>query len=89
MTPPKKRPKTYWAGEALDTTRDFDSKCNGYPLGDKVPKEWMENKEHFYDTTREGLSNSGHYYRIFTDKEGNEKFTWEEKLSLIEFLKTL
>ncbi len=89
MTAPSKRPQKFWMGEALDKETDYDSKCAGYPLGKDVPKSWKESKEYLYDTTKAGLSNSGHYQRIFTDKSGNEKFSWEEKFQLIEFLKTL
>jgi hypothetical protein len=88
LTSPEKRPQTYWSGEALDKNKDFDQECVGYPIGIKTPKNWMANKEHFYDTKLEGLSNQGHYDRIFI-KEGKEVYSWDQKLELIEFLKTL
>jgi len=88
LTPSDMRPKTYWSGEALDKKRDFDSTCVGYPLGEKTPAHWKKNKEHFYDTSLEGLSNSGHDQKIFI-KDGKEIYNQEEKLEIIEFLKTL
>ncbi len=89
MTRPEDRPKSYWAGEAIDKNKDFDSECLGYPIGNQTPREWKKDKAYYFDTLKEGLSNSGHYERIFTTKEGSEKYTWAEKYSLIEFLKTL
>ncbi len=88
LTRASERPVTYWAGEALDKERDFDQECVGYPLQSKTPQNWKKNKDYFYDTKLEGLSNSGHDERIFI-KEGKEIYSWEEKLELIEFLKTL
>lgn len=87
LTPSAKRPVTYFAGEALDRDRDFDSECVGYPTGDRTPAAWKKSKR-FYDTRRPGLSNSGHDERIFI-KDGVEIFTVREKMELIEFLKTL
>lgn len=88
LTKGSHRPKTYWSGKALDKERDFDQECVGYPLGDKTPKEWMEDKDYFYDTKKEGLSNLGHDEGIFL-KNGKEIYSFEEKMELIEFLKTL
>lgn len=88
LTRASERPKTYWAGEALDKQRDFDSTCVGYPLGDKVPAAWKKDQDYFYDTSREGLHNTGHDERIFL-KDGVEIYSMDEKLELIEFLKTL
>lgn len=88
LTAGPKRPKTYWAGEALDKERDFDQRCNGYPLGDKVPAEWKKNSEYLYDSTKPGLSNLGHDRRIFI-KDGKEIFTADQKMDIIEYLKTL
>jgi mono/diheme cytochrome c family protein len=88
LTPESQRPVTYYAGKAIDKNRDFDQDCVGYPLGEKTPVEWKDNKDYFYDTKLEGLSNSGHDERILI-KEGKEVFTAIEKSELIEFLKTL
>jgi hypothetical protein len=88
LTPGSMRPKTYVAGEAKDKKLDFDQECVGYPLGEKAPAEWSKNKDYFYDTQKEGLSNLGHDERIFI-KDGKEIYSQSEKLELIEFLKTL
>ncbi len=88
MTPPSKRPKLFYVGEATDPQRHFDQKCNGYFVGSKTPREWKRDKYRRYDTRKPGLSNSGHY-RMFLNKDGSEKYTAEQKLALLEFLKTL
>ena len=87
MTPPDERPKTFLMGEAIDKNKDFDFECNGYPLDFNAPLSWVKNE--VYQTEKKGLSNSGHYKKIFTDKKGNEKFTQDEKTSLIQFMQTL
>lgn len=88
LTPAKLRPKTYIAGPAKNKQTDFDQDCVGYPVADKVPAAWKENKDFLYDTSKEGLSNSGHDERIFM-KDGKEIYSKQEKRELIEFLKTL
>lgn len=88
LTVSTKRPVTYWAGKADDKDRDFDQDCVGYPLAEKTPAEWKRNKDLFYDTRKEGLRNTGHDVGIFI-KDGVEIFTADEKMELIEFLKTL
>mgnify|MGYP002623443798 FL=1 len=85
----KDRPENYWAGPAIDENTDYDHECVGYPSEEKVPHAWRENPDYFYDTSKEGLSNQGHFYRIFTHEDGTEKFTQDQKRDLIEFLKTL
>ncbi|EQC50856.1 hypothetical protein M901_1841 [Bacteriovorax sp. DB6_IX] len=59
-----------------------------FPVGNKVPKK-RRLKEAFFNTSKKGLRNTGHYRRIFTDKNGNELLTKENKKDLIMFLKTL
>ena len=88
LTPGSLRPKTYYSGKAVDKSRDFDQECVGYPLGEKTPEAWKKNSEFFYDTQREGLSNSGHDQKILM-REGQEIYSQEQKQELIEFLKTL
>lgn len=88
LTPGSLRPKSYYSGKAIDKKRDFDQECVGYPTGEKTPEEWKQNKDYFYDTQKEGLSNSGHDVGIFI-KDGKEIYTLEQKSELIEFLKTL
>jgi mono/diheme cytochrome c family protein len=92
MTPPAQRPVTYTSGKPIDKDRDYDQACVGYPVGNKTPSIWLKAKDaelHLFDTRKEGLSNSGHYERIFTNRDGSERYTAEEKTDLIEFLKTL
>ncbi len=88
LTHPDQRPKTFWTGEAIDPELDFDAECNGYPVGDKTPEDWKQKSEYLYDTSRIGLSNRGHY-KMMLKQDGTEKYTQEEKMELIEFLKTL
>jgi hypothetical protein len=87
LTDSKKRPVAYYAGEAINPAKDFDFACNGYPLGDKTPKDWMK-KETYFDTTRQGMSNSGHDEGIFLEN-GQELLSREEKQNLIVYLQTL
>ncbi|MDR3607218.1 MAG: hypothetical protein P4M08_07555 [Oligoflexia bacterium] len=81
LTRHEDRPSGYYAGEANDPGTDFDLPCNGYP----------ENRfgwSAYYDTAREGMSNSGHDEGIFL-KNGEELLTSDEKSDLIVFLQTL
>lgn len=87
LTPSEKRPKTYYSGEANDPNRDFDFECNGYPLNQKTPREWIT-RQHFFDTRIEGLGNGGHDKNIFI-KDGKEILTGDDKKNLIHFLQTL
>ncbi len=92
MMPPDERPVTYVSGEVRRPKRDFDSECVGYPVGKAVPEAWSkvtDSADHLYDTRRPGMSNSGHYDRIFRNKDGSERYSAEQKRDLIEFLKTL
>ena len=82
------RPVGYWAGPAVNKETDFDQNCIGYPLGENTPVNWKQDPEFYYDTKKEGLSNLGHDERIFI-KNGQEIYSDNEKLELIEFLKTL
>lgn len=88
MTPPEKRPVAYYSGAPNNTETDFDFDCNGYPLGEKTPKGW-KTKLHLYQANRPGMSNKGHYDRIFRDESGKEKLTAQGKKDLIHFLQTL
>lgn len=88
MTPPSKRPMVFWVGEADDKEKHFDKECNGYYVGSKTPREWKRDKYRKYDTRRKGMSNSGHY-KGFLNDDGSEKYTWAQKMALLEFLKTL
>lgn len=88
LTPASERPKAYFSGKAINKDRDFDQECVGYPLGAKTPQSWKKDPDYLYDSSREGLSNSGHDEGIFL-KDGKEIYTRTQKLELIEFLKTL
>lgn len=87
LTPTAARPKTYYAGEANNTVRDFDFDCNGYPTGTQTPTEW-KTAEMLYDTSKEGLHNTGHDEGIFI-KDGAEILSSADKKDLIHFLQTL
>jgi mono/diheme cytochrome c family protein len=87
LTKPEKRPKTYYAGPAEDPARDFDSNCNGYPLGEKAPPEWKKRRYKF-DSRIPGLVNMGHAEGIFL-QNGKELLSNAEKQSLIRFLQSL
>ncbi len=84
LTKASSRPITFQPVEANDPANDFDQECNGYPLSDNIPKD----KQSFYDTRKQGLSNSGHDEGIFLDN-GQEILSQYDKNSLILFLKTL
>ncbi|MBM3380883.1 MAG: hypothetical protein FJY29_00370 [Betaproteobacteria bacterium] len=88
LTPAAQRPVRWDVGEARSKSSDFDAACNGYPLGEKAPKSWKDNRWGHFDSRREGLSNQGHDEGIIM-QNGREKFTSEEKSALIQFLQTL
>ncbi len=78
------RPVTFQPVEANDPLTDFDQECNGYPIAANAPK----NKQTFFDTRKQGLTNTGHDEGIFLDN-GQEILSQYDKNSLILFLKTL
>lgn len=88
ITPDNLRPKSYIATASLDKEVDFDKQKNGYPAPELIRAEFRNDKEFYYDTTIKGLSNSGHT-KMLLDDEGRQKFSHEQKLQIIEFLKTL
>lgn len=87
LTRSSERPKTYFAGPAIEPERDFDSECNGYPLKN-APLAWKSNEDSFYDTRRDGMSNRGHDEGIFI-KNNQELLSLQDKKDLITFLQTL
>ena len=89
MTPPEARPQIYFSGKPIDRDLDFSQECVGYPLGSAVPATWKKDTDHRFDTHLPGLSNQGHYDRIFRDARGQERLTSEQKKDLLEYLKTL
>ncbi len=88
LTKASSRPSTYWAGPANNPTTDYDALHGGYPLGTETPAAWKKDKLFYFNTKVTGLSNSGHDEGIFL-KEGIEIYTEDQKLELVEYLKTL
>lgn len=74
LTRTEERPKIYAAAEAINQATDFDADCNGYPSMDKAPPEWKTNLRRIYDTTREGMHNTGHDEGVFL-KDGKEIYS--------------
>ena len=87
VTRPSQRTKVFYQGPANDPNTDFDMECVGYLTGNKIPRQW-KTTEAKIDTSRAGLRNTGHY-KMWLDDEGAEKYSWQDKMNLIEFLKTL
>jgi hypothetical protein len=87
LTRHEDRPKKFYMGEANNTERDFDSECNGYPQGQKTPRAWKKDAL-LYDTSVQGLTNTGHDEGIFL-KDGSEILSAQQKKALIQFLQTL
>ncbi len=88
ITPDFKRPKSYIAVESIDPKTDFDFVKNGYPHPSKIKEPFKSKRKYRYNTKIRGLSNTGHT-SMLVDSNGQEKMTEDEKLDLIEFLKTL
>ena len=88
LTPDFKRPKSYIAVPAHDPSQDFDIVKNGYPRPDKIRSPYREDEAFHFSATRAGTSNEGHTTMLLDD-QGREKFTNQQKLEIIEFLKTL
>jgi hypothetical protein len=72
----KERPQFFIQGPSVDRSTDYDSDCVGYPVGDKIPKAWYEDKEAYYFTDKLGLSSRGHEH-FFYDSKGQSKYTKE------------
>ncbi len=87
LTRAQDRPRQFYQGAARNAVKDFDFTCNGYPLGEAVPKEWR-NKSQLYNAGREGMKNFGHDEGIIL-KDGQELLTPRQKQELIAFLQTL
>ncbi|MBC7427647.1 MAG: hypothetical protein H7336_03485, partial [Bacteriovorax sp.] len=84
----KDRPQTFVLGGAINKETDFDQECNGYPVGDKIPAEWVKDVEATIDTSKPGLRNMGHT-KMLIDASGKEIFSSQDKKDLVIFLKTL
>jgi len=87
LTAAQDRPKFYYSGAAINKKTDFDSECNGYPLGKATPAAW-KTADHLYDTRKAGMGNQGHDEDIFLEN-GKELLLPEQKRALIQFLQTL
>jgi len=88
ISPASQRPVTYISVPALDKEIDYDQERNGYPKKEMVREEFRNNREHFYNTKRTGMNNTGHT-KMLLDENGNELFNHQDKMALIEFLKSL
>jgi mono/diheme cytochrome c family protein len=88
LTKPENRPKTFVQGPTDNRDTDYDKECVGYPVGDKMPKSWLKNKEAIYVAGKGGLSNLGHS-KAFIGDHGEELLSPDQKIDLINFLKTL
>lgn len=88
VTPPHLRPKIFVQGPSDDAETDFSKDCVGYPESEDIPAHWWTMTGAIFNATRPGLSNRGHY-SMFLDEDGEELYSWEQKMDLIEFLKTL
>lgn len=87
MMRPDERPKKFVQGPSIKPEH-YDQECLGYPVGDKIPKDWLKERGSTFDTTRPGLRNIGHT-KAFYDEQGNSLISKSDKRALLEFLKTL
>lgn len=74
---PELRRKSWYVGSPVDPKLHYDQECNGFPL--VAPKEWQK-KERFFDTSKAGLTNTGHSKHEYSEAEIRD---------LIQYLKTL
>lgn len=87
LTPSQQRPSNYYAGPAIQPSRDYDFECGGYPTGHKVPLEWKK-EEFYFRSQKPGLGKMGHDNRIFI-KDGQNLLSSQDKKDLVQFLLTL
>ncbi|MCB0406719.1 MAG: cytochrome c [Bdellovibrionales bacterium] len=88
LKPANKRVRGFYMGEAQDKEKDFDSQCNGYPVGKNVPQAWKMRREYYFFTRRPGSSNIGHDKGIFVI-DGKNQLDEGMRQDLIRFLQTL
>ena len=86
---PNQRTASFYQGPNSNKETDYDFECVGYPTGKLIPESWKKEKDAFFDTSKPGLRNIGHYSTIMLTKEGVEKYNAQEKQDIIEYLKTL
>lgn len=80
LSSPEQRPKKFSLKNAGERERFDETK-----LGLKIDSKWTEDsvRRRLYDTSRIGHSNEGHFFESF------KNLSHENKLELIEYLKTL
>lgn len=88
LTPAAQRTQVFYMGPDKDPKTDFDAACVGLPVGDAVPASWKEDPHARYDTTKPGLTNSGHEEWLTSD-DGSPLFDAAGRTDVIAFLKTL
>jgi mono/diheme cytochrome c family protein len=88
LTPAADRTPVFTMGPDQDPETDFDAECVGLPTGDAIPESWNADPHARFDTTKPGLSNSGHDAWLTKD-DGTPLFTPADRADLIAFLKTL
>ncbi len=57
-------------------------------MGEAVPDAWQEDARNEYDTGQPGLGNFGHDEWL-TNADGTPRYSEDERVDLVEFLKTL
>jgi mono/diheme cytochrome c family protein len=87
MERPDRRPRSFVQGPSKKLS-DYDATCVGYPVGDRIPKEWLKESEAYFDVAKPGLSNQGHS-KMFWNEDGSAKHSEGERRDLLEYLKTL
>ncbi len=88
LTPAAQRTKVFYMGPDEDPKTDFDAACVGLPVGDAAPASWQEDPHARYDTTKPGLTNSGHDEWL-TQDDGTPLLDAAGRADVIAFLKTL
>jgi hypothetical protein len=82
LLPSADRPSRFAMVAAVDTNRDFDRECNGFP------EKAAHSSARIYDTTKPGLSRRGHDQGIFI-KNGVNLLDQQKRRDLVQFLQTL
>ncbi len=78
LSPPADRPTFYVQGPADDPAAHFDADCVGYPTGEAIPEDWLDDEEAWVDLT--DRPPQGHDMLV-----GGP----QERAALVAFLKTL
>lgn len=88
LLPAELRTAEFWMGPDENPDTDYDHRCVGLPVGDRVPESWKEDPRRRFDTTLSGLSNQGHDAWL-RGEDGGPLLDETTRMELIEFLKTL